>query len=242
LGSTRNDEEPMRSIAARVSAPGVKPGWIDDSVPPGVQADQFLHAYYYKQVKDGNRHPYEEFFARNSRNPELALREALEWWHAAEFDHSFEERTIYEWSPRLRELLARERILNLTEEEFVDAISRVHAIRDHAIKQENEHLGLPDKPQAGDDKVQKFGEWLWKQRSREGKTMLDLLNYVVWGSGHVAERIWNAIRSDDWAIPHIGLSSLGEIVGWARPDEYPPRNMRTSKGLRALGYNVKIGM
>lgn len=147
----------------------------DDSVPPGVQADQFLHAYYYKQVKDGNRHPYEEFFARNSRNPELALREALEWWHAAEFDHSFEERKIYEWSPRLRELLARERILNLTEEEFVDAISRVHAIRDHAIKQENEHLGLPDKPQAGDDKVQKFGEWLWKQRSREGKTMLDLL-------------------------------------------------------------------
>jgi len=49
----------------------------------------------------------------------------------------------------------------------------------------------------------------------------------------------NAIRSDDWAIPHIGLSSLGEIVGWARPDA---RNMRTSKGLRALGYNVRIGV
>ncbi|EKN6297909.1 hypothetical protein DVQ54_23905 [Yersinia enterocolitica] len=28
--------------------------------------------------------------------------------------------------------------------QFVDAVSRVHAIRDHAIKQENEHLGLPD--------------------------------------------------------------------------------------------------
>lgn len=50
-----------------------------------------------------------------------------------------------------------------------------------------------------------------------------------------------AIRSDEWAIPRIGLSSLGEIVGWARPDEFPPRNMRTSKGLRALGYNVRIG-
>lgn len=48
----------MRSIASRVSAPGAKPGWIDASVAPGVQADQFLHAYYYKQVKDGNRHPY----------------------------------------------------------------------------------------------------------------------------------------------------------------------------------------
>lgn len=94
----------------------------------------------------------------------------------------------------------------------------------------------------GDDKVRKFGEWLWRQRSREGRTMLELLNYVVWGNGSVSARLWNAIRSDDWAIPHIGLSSLGEIVGWARPDEFPPRNMRTSKGLRALGYNARIGV
>jgi hypothetical protein len=57
----------MRSIASRVSAPDAKPDWIDASVAPGVQADQFLHAYYYKQVKDGNRHPYEEFFDRNSK-------------------------------------------------------------------------------------------------------------------------------------------------------------------------------
>lgn len=229
----------MRTIAARVAAPGVKPSWISESVAPGVQADQFLHAYYYKQVKDGNRHPFEEFFVRNSQNPELALRAALEWWHDADFDHSFEERTIYEWAPRLHALLSKDRILNLSEDEFIDAISRVHAIRDHAVKQENEHLGLPDSPQAGDDKVQKFGEWLWQQRSREGKTVLDLLNYVVWGNGSVAARLWNAIRSDQWAIPHIGLSSLGEVVGWARPNEFPPRNMRTSKGLRALGYNVR---
>ena len=232
----------MRSIAKRASAPGVKPDWIDESVAAGVQADQFLHAYYYKQVKDGNRHPYEEFFARNAKNPEIALQDALDWWRAADFDHSFEERTIYDWSPRLRELLASGRIMKLTEEEFVDAVSKVHAIRDHAVKQENEHLGLPNQPQAGDDKVQKFGEWLWRQRSREGRTVLEMFDYVVWGGGSVSARIWNAIRSDDWAIPHVGLSSLGEIVGWARPDEFPPRNMRTSKGLRALGYNVRIGV
>ncbi len=230
----------MRSIASRVSTPDAKPDWIDATVPPGVQADQFLHAYYYKQVKEGNRHPYEEFFARNSKNPELALKDALRWWHTADFDHSFEERTIYDWSPRLRQLLARDRILKLSEEEFIDAISRVHAIRDHAIKQENEHLGLPDVPQSGDDKAQKFGEWLWRQRSNDGKSVLDLLNYVVWGNGSVAQRLWNSIRSDQWAIPHIGLSSLGEVVGWARPNEFPPRNKRTSKGLKALGYNVRI--
>jgi hypothetical protein len=73
----------------------------------------------------------------------------------------------------------------LDEEDFVEVVSRVHAMRDHAIKQENEHLGLPDAPQAGDDKVQKFGEWLWAQRSIQGKTPLDLLNYVIWGSGPI---------------------------------------------------------
>ena len=171
----------------------------------------------------------------------MALRSALEWWHDGDFDHAFEERTIYEWAPRLKKHLARDRILKLDEAEFVEVVSRVHAMRDHAIKQENEHLGLPDAPQAGDDKVQKFGEWLWGQRSGQGKTPLDLLNYVIWGNGPITARLWNATRSDEWAVAHVGLSSLGEVVGWARPDEFPPRNMRTSKGLRALGFNVNVG-
>ena len=69
-----------------------------------------------------------------------------------------------------------------------------------------------------------------------------LLTYVVWGDGSVSARLLTAIRSDDWAIPPVSLSSLGELVVWARPDEFPPRNMQTSKGLRALGYNVRIGV
>ncbi len=63
----------MRAIAARVAAPGVKPRWIDGSVATGVKTDQFLHACYYKQAKNGNRYPFEEFFVRNSKNPEPAL-------------------------------------------------------------------------------------------------------------------------------------------------------------------------
>lgn len=82
-----------------------------------------------------------------------------------------------------------------------------------------------------------------RRRYREGVLAgRILLNYVVWGNGSVSARLWNAIRSDDWAIPHVSLSSLGEIVVWARPDEFPPRNMQTSKGLRALDYNVRIGV
>ncbi|MGS6330863.1 hypothetical protein ACVGWG_00180 [Enterobacter asburiae] len=64
----------------------------------------------------------------------------------------------------------------------------------------------------------------------------------MWGNLFFSALICNAIRSDDWAIPNVGLSSLGEIVDGAPPDEFPPRNMQTSKGLRALGYNVRIGV
>ncbi|MFO5699283.1 hypothetical protein ACLBSN_18490 [Klebsiella pneumoniae] len=82
-----------------------------------------------------------------------------------------------------------------------------------------------------------------RRRCREGVLAgRILLNYVVWGNGSVSARLWNAIRSDDWAIPHVSLSSLGEIVGWGAPGRVPPRNMQTSKGLRALGYNVRIGV
>ena len=232
----------MRSIANRISDSSVRPKWVDDSVPKGVQADQFLHAYYYNIVKEGNRHPYEEHFRTNSGNPELALQQILQWWTDADFDHSFEERTIYEWSARLRELLAKDSLLSLNENEFVDLCSRVHAIRDHATKQGNVFLGLPDMPQPAEKKIEQFARWLWPQRSKQGRSPLDLLHYVIWGSGDIAHRLWKAIRDDDWIIPHMGLSTLGEVIGWARPNDYPPRNMRTSKGLRALGYSVKIGL
>ena len=82
-----------------------------------------------------------------------------------------------------------------------------------------------------------------RRRCREG--VLDgriLLNYVVWGNGSVSARLWNAIRSDDWAIPHVGLSSLGEIVVWGRPHPLTPKNIHKNNGRRALGYNVRIGV
>ncbi|WP_431639912.1 hypothetical protein [Enterobacter roggenkampii] len=82
-----------------------------------------------------------------------------------------------------------------------------------------------------------------RRRCREGVLAgRILLNYVVWGNGSVSARLWNAIRSDDWAIPHVSLSRLGKSGVGARPDEFPSRNMQTSKGLRALGYNVRIGV
>ncbi|MGS6339149.1 hypothetical protein ACVGWV_16550 [Enterobacter asburiae] len=82
-----------------------------------------------------------------------------------------------------------------------------------------------------------------RRRCREGVLAgRILLNYVVWGNGGFSARLWNAIRSDDWAIPHIGLSSLGEIVVGGRAHQFPPRNKHTSKGVRALRYKLRFGV
>ncbi len=81
-----------------------------------------------------------------------------------------------------------------------------------------------------------------RRRCREGVLAgRILLNYVVWGNGSVSARLWNAIRSDDWAIPHVSLSSLGEIVVW-RARRVSAKEHADEQGLRALGYNVRIGV
>jgi hypothetical protein len=232
--------EIMRGIGRRVVSEQIRPGWIDNTVPMGVQADQFLHAYYYKVVKLGNQHPFEEFHLRNASDPEAALVEAMEWWRRADFDYRFERRTIYDWAPEIRNAFSRDRILSLSKAEFVSAFSKIHAVRDYANKQENEHLGLPSAPQKSDDKVFAYSSAMWSQVNNEGKSVLQVLERAIWGAGPVAERLWEGVRSAKWSFPRIRLSTLGEILGWARPDDYPPRNLRTSKGLRALGFKVRV--
>ncbi|AOL21746.1 hypothetical protein BGK55_16220 [Xanthomonas citri pv. malvacearum] len=71
-------------------------------------------------------------------------------------------------------------------------------------------------------------------------TAPEVLDFVIWGNGDVAERIWLASHDPAYKLAHIGTSILGEVVGWARPTDYPPRNSRTSKALRALGNDVDV--
>ncbi|MGS6264558.1 hypothetical protein ACVGWD_01730, partial [Enterobacter asburiae] len=64
----------------------------------------------------------------------------------------------------------------------------------------------------------------------------------VWGNGSVSARLWNAIGRDVWAIPHVGLSSLGVIVVWGRPHHFNQTNMQTSNRVRAIGNKLRNGV
>ena len=77
-----------------------------------------------------------------------------------------------------------------------------------------------------------------------------LLARKLWGDRVAAKAGWvlalfptlilYSARSDERKLPHFGINQVAEIAGWARPELSPPRNGRTSKGLRALGFDVHI--
>ena len=66
----------IRDIARRVSSDTYRPSWVPEGTSAGVQADQFLYAYYEEQVDK----QYKAFHRLNKDNPEKALVSAMEWW------------------------------------------------------------------------------------------------------------------------------------------------------------------
>ncbi len=234
----------LRDISERVGLDTYRPSWINKDVPRGVQADQFLHAYYYSNVRQGNKALHYDFFETNKNDPDGALNKALIWWKSLSSAPHQEDTIINEWSIYLREKLDRRNLLNLKQDEFVSLCAKVHALRDHSLRVKYTAFGYSKKlPQMNaEQRVKLLGEFLYNQQTLTGKSILEVLDYLLYGGkiDHVPERLWLVTHNDEWKIPHLGISSLGEMIGWAMPDYYPPRNGRTSKALTALGYKVKI--
>jgi len=121
-----------------------------------------------------------------------------------------------------------------------------HASREHARQISNHDLGLPaGETRTREERAPLLAEYLWSKTSRKGRRIKDLLEFVLWGDRRggsqgnfeVAHRIWIATHDDELRFPHLGVHILGELLGYARPDQYPPRNNRVSKTLYALGFS-----
>ena len=63
---------------------------------------------------------------------------------------------------------------------------------------------------------------------------------VIWGPGDVAQRIWTASHDPDYRLHDVSVSTFGEVVSWTRPYDFPPRNQRTNKAIKALGRKIKV--
>jgi hypothetical protein len=243
----------MRGLAKEFSALGLRPRWVDADAHPVVHFDQFLHAYYYAYVRASSGldedddlsglEKVEAFFERSRASPARALVEAARWWAGLESDKYGEELFIRETAPAMQKGFAHQAVKGMDLSSFTEALRNVNAFRMHARQVRNVDFRLPpDHHESIDQRVERLCGWLWKQRTPAGKTVRDVLEFVLWGSdpSDLEQRLWLGVWGNDYRISHFGPSTLGEAVGWARPDNYPPRNNRTNKALRSLGHDVKL--
>ena len=133
--------------------------------------------------------------------------------------------------------------MNINEMDFIDVCSKINAFHFSSRQTTNQELGLPkDTRLEHDDRLQRVAKWIWNQRTGNDSSPIQVLNYILYGGNveDITERIWEAAFQESWHLQRFGLGCIGEIVGWAMPDKFPPRNGRTSKAIYALGYKVKI--
>ncbi|MNI38061.1 hypothetical protein D3C73_921870 [compost metagenome] len=143
----------------------------------------------------------------------------------------------------MRALLEQHKVLELSNEEFAILCRNTHATMEHIIKVPTAELGFPElKTLERESRVQPFAHLILRQRNRKGWDVRKLLHHVLYEGpdNEIWLRLYHAGRDGEYSIPRYGLNSLAEVVGWARPEVVPPRNGRTSKALRALGYDVRV--
>lgn len=245
--------ELMRGLRKEFIELDLRPTWVAQDAHPVVHFDQFLHAYYYDYVRGGVDEDDEDdlsgiqrveaYFEKHKANPGGALSEAARWWSGLSSDRYGEELFIRETAPAMEQRLSRAAVRDMTQQTFTQALIHVNAFRMHARQVKNSEFGLPvGHHESIEDRGRRLCAWLWEQRSAAGRTVRDALEFVLWGTSpaDMEQRLWLAFRDDEHRIRHFGQSTLGEAVGWARPDDYPPRNNRTNKALRALGHDVKL--
>ena len=91
-------------------------------------------------------------------------------------------------------------------------------------------------------KVDALAKHIWNDQSSNGMRVKELLQYILYDGSEeqLPVRLWGGVMNSEWKVDSLGISSLGEIIGWALPNRFPPRNGRTSKSLRSLGYDVIV--
>lgn len=231
----------LRSIGEMISKR--RPQWIDSETHISWQVDQFLHAYYYNKVGEGLKKPYEEYYAQNKTNPNQAVLNVINWWESTTAAPSDENITLGSKAPLIHDYLSKGKILTLNVEQFAEVCSATHATSDHIVKMRLSTLDVNGiSTLKADERIQVFSPWLMKKRNKIGWNILELLNNVLYGGEdqNMWERIYRASKDKNYAFPHFGLNSIAELAGWARPEVAPPRNGRTSKALRALGFDVHV--
>lgn len=233
----------LRNIGTDVSRPQNRPGWINSAAPAGAQADQFLHAFYYQRTFANGKANYAAHHEKNRTRPDEALADAIAWWRSLPTAPGSEDHMLNVTAPELQASLTEANMATMTYLDFRAVCGGIHAITDYSRRVRNKAVNLPEgQPYTIPEKLDALAGHIWNDQGEGGARVRSLLRHILYEGSpdQLPERLWQGIDDPKWKVDGLGISALGELVGWALPDQFPPRNGRTSKALRALGYDVAI--
>jgi hypothetical protein len=225
-----------------------RPSWVPNQVEPFTEIDRMFDWYYGEYIQTGKQVPVmknvEKGHRENVGKGDKNIRELFRLWSALEtqpeedFTYAFEERT-----PIQKDLMSKEKILRLSNDEIAQVVFHCFALMDHIDQFKSlKNLGLVkgDTRVPREEKAKSFVERYLGQANEHGKSFLEVLNYFIWDDKKTPwEKIWECTdQKSKWKYPGIDRSTLGELIGLARPTEYPVRNNRTSRVLNYLGFEV----
>ncbi|QXE92806.1 phospholipase D family protein [Geomonas subterranea] len=222
-----------------------RPAWVGQ-IDCFSEIDKMFDWYYGDYIKGDKKVEIliEEHHEQNKSNPDKKMRELFSMWTAlkevpyAEISESFATRT-----PIVRKLLSKKNILSLSVKDISEVVVNCWALIDHINQFKSyEKLGLDSEngKVSKEIKAEQYAKLFLCDPNKHGKSFLEVLNYFIWDeSSPPWEKIWECTDSNSkWKYPGIDRSTLGELIGLARPDKYPIRNNRISRVLYALGFEV----
>jgi len=210
-------------------------------------SNQLLHAYYYTYILKSHDEKrsieiVSQWYEGHKRDPLRAVDEAISWWEKLDSAPNSEDVHINEWAPTNKELLEKIILQDLSYEELLKLLSCNYAALMYSQQMKNKYLGLPkDFHTNSEERISIYCKWLYNQRTKKGLPINETIRYLVKDNGiAVEEKIYSLLYDAKYHIGHFGESIIGEMIGWGRPDIAHLRNDRVNKGLRCLGFDVKL--
>lgn len=247
LQEWRETQNYLQIVKEIMIAKCIQPKWINKNTNPTIITDQLLHAYYYTYVLKGsdegkNIEKVYDSYEQNKFNPEKAINEAINWWSSLDSAPTSEDLHINVWGPKNYKILSDIKSNDISSDDFLIVMKQNHAARNHARQIKNSFFNLPENYKTDiEERISIYSEWLYKQKSKHGLRINEVLRYVLFQENiMLEERIYNSLFNEQYHIERLGKSIIGELVGWGRPDITHLRNNRVNKALRCLGYNVKL--
>jgi hypothetical protein len=226
----------------RIAKERPNPTWVDRDAHPAIVQDQATELWYDINIRKVGQDQIEILHRHNRGRTDAAIDEVFEGWAALDESDAENWAGWVNDSPRLLfDLLSRASLRTLDTTKLATIIYNSHAFRAHARQMRNDELGLPSGAETEmEERCRVYAHYLMEKKTDEGKRgVAEILDYVIWADeteSNCAERLWNATQDPAWRLPHLGVHTLSELLGYARPDEFPPRNHRVRKTLRALGF------